>query len=92
MTTYLKSEDRKKVIVELGDAEFILYDYYVSKGNIPDFSYSDMKSGLALGWKKDKVQRIRLKLEKAGYLRTVRDHNTIIVYIGKLRVEESKEK
>ena len=86
---YLTGEQRKEIILMCGDSALILYEYYVNKGSVPDFAFSDTKSGRALGWTVAKTQRIRLILEKAGYLRRVKDGNVVLTYIGKDSVSKS---
>lgn len=93
---YLTEKEKKEVILECGDSALILIDYYISKGNIPNYEFNDSKTGYALGWKKEKVQRHRLLLEKNGYLYTklfkASDGDRIInTYIGKENVLKGKQ-
>lgn len=81
--TYLTMDEKREVIRECGDSAVILYEFYVSKQNTKDYDFSDSKASRAIGWSREKVQRIRLKLEKYSYFKRVKDHNTYIFYIGK---------
>lgn len=86
---YLTSEQKREVIQECGDSALILYEYFVSKGNIDNFEFTDVKSSRSLGWAVAKTQRIRLVLEKHNYFRKVKDGNVFLIYIGKVAVDKS---
>lgn len=88
---YLTSSQKLEVLKEAGDTGFILYDFYVSKGNTPEYEYTDVKSGRALGWLPSKVKRVRLLLEKLGYIYTEKSRNILTVtHIGKANVNKAK--
>ena len=88
---YLTLEEKREVMTDCGDSAVILYEFYISKGGVDDYDFSDGKAGRALGWTDSKVQRIRLVLEKKHFFRKLKDHNTWIVYIGKDQVDKSYE-
>jgi len=89
---YLTAAQRKEAILDVGDAGCLLFEYYVSKGSTPEFAFTDFKTGRALGWKESKAKRIRLLLEKEGYLYVEKTPNVLVVtHIGKKNVLEAKE-
>lgn len=88
---YLTAKQKLEVLKEAGDTGFILYDFYVSKGNTPEYEYTDIKSGRALGWLPSKVKRVRLVLENLGYLYVEKKKNVLVVtHLGKDNVKKAK--
>ena len=90
---YLSIKEKKEVILECGDSALIMYDFYISKGGARDYQFSDGKTATALGWDERKAQRIRLKLEKSKYIKTIPFRNGkklhIVTYLGKENVTAS---
>jgi len=92
ISVYLTSSEKKELITECGDAALILYEHYIAKAGLRDYKYTDSKNAFALGWEPSKAKRIRLKLEKANYLKTIvyrnKQGNYTVTYIGKENVLE----
>ena len=93
---YLKLEDKREIMSDIGDAALILFEYYLSKSGTPNFDYSDKKAANALGWTIRKVLDVRLKLTKAGYfLQRKGKYNDgsliVTTYLGKEEVSKTKE-
>jgi len=84
---YLTIKEKKEVILECGDAALIMYEFYISKGGAKDYQFIDSKTSAALGWDISKAKRIRLKLEKHKYVKTLTFSNKkgkyVVTYIGK---------
>lgn len=92
---YLEDKDRKEIISECGDAAYILMEYYVEKGGIPEFEYTDEKAAFNLGWSNRKVKDIRLKLQRAEYYLKVKGKlstgaQTEYVFLGRDNVIGAK--
>ena len=81
--TYLTQQEKRSIYLDCGERALVLYEFYVSKQNVPEYDFSDSKASEATGLSLRKVQDTRRVLEKAGYFKLVKDHNTQIVYIGK---------
>jgi len=64
---YLSNEERSTLISKLGDAGYILCEFYYSKYGVPDYLYSDISAARALGWSIRKVQRTRIGLINIGW-------------------------
>ncbi len=93
---YLGLKEKKEVILECGDSALVMYEFYISKGGMKDYMFSDKKTGMALGWNESKVKRIRLKLEKHRYIKTLTFKNPkgkfIVTYLSKENVSETEQK
>lgn len=66
---YLTLDERKSAVKEVGDNALILYEHYIRTGT-PDYHFTDDKNAYVIGWSTAKAKRIRLLLEKHGYLYT----------------------
>ena len=87
---------RRNIIVECGDASYILYEYYKEYLQTHQSIPRDNKTSVALGWDISKAKRIRLKLEKAHYIKTMsfshKDGRFIVTYLGKDNIAKTENK
>lgn len=70
---YLSRDEKTKLVKLCGLDGFFLFDHYLSKAHItnPDLSDEYIAGLLDCGWSSRKVQTVRLKLVKAGWMDTV---------------------
>ena len=70
---YLNREEKTTLVKLCGLDGFFLFDHYLSKAHVPNPDLSDdyIASLLDCGWSARKVQTVRLKLVKAGWMDTV---------------------
>lgn len=65
---YVTREQRQELISTLGDAACMLFEYYLRVGSIKEpTEILDQNAADYFPWNIQKVQRNRLKLEKAGF-------------------------
>lgn len=95
LSYYPSSQERVELISELGDAAYLLYDYYLRLASFTEkVEPTDAHAADYFSWDEAKVQRIRLKLTKAGWVRFSRSthsdgRKSLIGYLGKEAVENS---
>ncbi len=85
---YVSAAQRKSIIRDLGDACFIVFDYYMEKAGVKGFNYDDALVAKALGYTERKVQYIRQKLMRNGWVKQLTyKHSTgqklIVTLLGK---------
>ena len=88
VTAYLTIEQKREIMSECNDAGLILLEFYVSKQHIDNYNFADKVAANELGWRKQKVQRTRLALEKSGLFKTHKDGNTTVICIGRSQVDK----
>ena len=91
----LTEEERKEMLVTLGDSAVILYEFYLRKAGYSDYSFKDTDAAKKLAWDISKVQRTRLKLVKAGWFyqstgKLTNNKKITVTYLGKKCVNEAK--
>lgn len=91
---YLNGNERREIITVCGDSACLLYEYYLRLAAIEDVVITDEDAANYFSWSIQKVQKTRLKLEKAGWYKSVRYTLTdgrkgITYYIGKEAVSKT---
>ena len=89
VTKYLTAEERRQMIKSCGDAAVLLFDYYLKMASLNEpEEVDDDKASLYFGWTRQKAQRLRIRLTKAGWIDRTRytlnnGNKGITYYIGK---------
>ena len=60
--------ERRNLMRDCGDAALCLFEYYLRVAAMNDVIFSDEGAAEYFDWDKQKAQRVRLKLEKAGWV------------------------
>lgn len=68
----MKAVDKKRLIIECGDAAYLLFDYWLSVSGQYDGVLTDTKAAQNLGWKTTKVKRVREKLQRFGWYKATK--------------------
>jgi hypothetical protein len=61
-------ESAIKLMHELGDTAYVLYQFYVSRSYLDNQTFEDEDAIKHLGWSRDKVERTRRKLTKSHWI------------------------
>lgn len=64
---FITSKDRRELLEGLGDAAYILFQYYMEKSTVKGFRYNDEQAAKALGFNVHKVRRTRHTLTKKNW-------------------------
>ena len=93
---YLSAEEQRELYDDCGDAGIVLAIFLLGRSGRKNYVFKDENIAKALGWSKEKAQRIRLALVRAGWFwqrkRTFRDGLMLIsYYFGKDIVAKAKE-
>ncbi len=93
---YLDDVQLREIIAELGDAACLLLSYLLRVAAKKEWGeITDENCARQFGWKVRKAQKVRLALEKGGYMSSQRFYanggkKMIVYYIGKEAVEKEK--
>ena len=89
---FASSNERRRLIKEVNDAGFLLYEYYLSLAGVGSKDeISDEQTAKYFGWEVSKVKRLRTNLTKAGWFSQesysyTKGRKGITYYIGKEEV------
>jgi hypothetical protein len=63
---YLTQKEKNKLREEIGMGALLLFEFYLTKANTPDYNFEDVRVAKALEMSVRKVKELRLKLTKEG--------------------------
>jgi hypothetical protein len=94
---FVSDRERRQLISSIGDAAYMLFEYYLRMASIGDQELTDDNAALYFGWSTQKAKRNRLALSRAGFFRSTNGKlsdgtKTIHYYIGEDAVSESLER
>lgn len=95
---YLDDVERRALLGTegIGAAGCLLFEYYLRLAAKGELLVCDTEAARHFGWQKQKIQRHRLKLQKAGWFRQARSRYTdgrkaITYYVGREAVTQSHQ-
>lgn len=89
---FASSDERRRLIKEVNDAGFLLYEYYLTLAGVGSKDeISDERTAKHFGWAVSKVKRLRTNLTKAGWFSQesysyTKGRKGVTYYIGKEQV------
>ena len=94
--SYLRQQDKVKVMNTCGDSALILYEFYIVKSGVPDFRFEDINVATSLDWNIYKVKKNRLRLIENGYFYQRRGKlndgaKTVITYLDPSQIKEIQQ-
>jgi hypothetical protein len=83
---YLTLAQKREVVNLINEAGLYLLDFYISKGSVPQYEYTDARTALAIGWNLKKVADYRRKLESVDLFRQEvygsGEHKAVVTYLA----------
>lgn len=92
---YLTLEQKRIVVHLVNEAGLYLFDFYLSKANVPSYEYTDAKTAKAVGWTERKVAEYRRKLEAVDLFKQetygTGENKAIITIVGNLFIKNKRK-